>query len=666
MTSFRVRSRWVPELGTGSLALVVYCIPLVLDRALIYESSDLRGFVINMLRSRDSGQFILGATGDFSRSLGISNYPISLALDLPWLLATSVSSALSQVAFGATTCISIYVAVNVLGALAGVDVVIRRTAAFLLPLLMFLPGPVEWNGIARYAASFGWIVALMTCAVAMLFGMPRMSQWVARVGLFVIGCAVFLGNVTYLPFSVPTIGAAILYGCWSRRRTELLPFLGRSAALVAPVILAIPMFLGTYLFGVWAVPDVAVSENVDRTTSWSDLRPMLLLFPDLGNSPVIPGGIADSLIQVVALVILVISIRFAWTTNRLRLARIGLYTLVLQTGYSILYFVAARYFDREAGLSPKYTEILAYPIWILLICNLVLAPRVLRGAKIMKMASSIPIVIMLLWCAQWTVRNFNDSAPSQYPIRVSSTSLRLQELVREDHSRGSFSRTILIQERFSPERDLEGHRIRRANNFTETFYMELSYLKIPVLNAYSHMISPRAFAETNDLFGDGRPSWRQYSLYDRANVAAMPPLGIRYVLSEVPLDDPGLELLSAENYLVFGLDPSPKPAFLYRVALPDPISNTIIDYSLTGKGLRIEAAPTRPTSVIVPVEYSRCLTLRDLQPDSNVTMKRSLDGLVELRFDGIGAVELRYQNSLFQIRNCRIRDYLDFRTERTP
>ena len=653
------------EILTAGLAAFIYAIPLHISKAYLFEVTDLRNFMINVVRSRDAGAFVIGASGDVTRSLGISNYPIALFLDVPWLLATSVPPHLSQVMFGVTTCISLYVAVNVLGHLGKVAVPTRQIAGFALPILMLLPGPVEWNAVTRYTASFGWTVATFTIALAIFIRRSHTFGWKSSIQTFVLGCLIFWANMSYLPMTLPASLLAICFG-WIELRHSigLGRYLRHAASLLVPAILMLPLFIGIYLFGVWAIPEVAVQENIDKFTSWSDLGSHLLLFPGLGGSPLSIFFIHGYWLRAAMTIILIVSIWIGHQQKKSRLARLGTWSLVSLSVYTIAYFLVARFTNREIGLDPKYVEIVAYPIWILLIADLFLvtktsAPRITR-----RIAAALPIVLMLFWGTQWAIRNTDTRFQSpEYPVRLSNTSLQLEKLVATDQESGIFSRVIIVQEQQSEERAAEGLRIRRSTNFTETFFLELSYLNVPILNAYSHLISPRTFAKTNELFGDGRPSWRQYSLYDQVEVSALVPFGIKYVLSEVAIIDPGLELLSADQYLAIGLIPSESPAYLYRVTLPNTLRNPVVHYSLSGRGLRVKGKVGQPTSLTIPVEYSRCLSIQGESATSVGTLTKNSNYLVQLTVNGSFDFEIAYLNSLFQLKNCRILDYFDFRRE---
>jgi hypothetical protein len=346
------------------------------------------------------------------------------------------------------------------------------------------------------------------------------------------------------------------------------------------------------------------------------------------------------------------------------LSLFGLASIAIFLFHATAYGIAAIVLKRELGVDPHYTEIIAYPLWILLVTDLAMSTflHILRQRTMLTFL--LPIVLIAVWTGQWTIRNeYQRLAPPEYPIQLSSTTQYLTNLVTRDHLEGSFSRTIIIQAEYPADRGgEEEYRIRRAGNFTESFLFELNYARIPVLNAYTHMISPRAFEMTNRLFGDGRPAWRQFSSYDVANVDEMPGLGIRYVLSEVPLNTSGLRLISSDPYLSYGLFPAPDMAYLYEV-VDTRIDPRITEYSFEDDRMYVSVDSPTAATVTIPIEYSRCIRMTPLNTTSEVTMGPDENGLVTLSFIGKSEVVFDYNNSVFQVRNCRIRDYLDFRSE---
>ena len=653
------------EVGVAALAAAAFTTVFAISKSFILDNSDFKTFLLSAVHSREALQLLPGATADFQRSLGISEYPVSLLFDLPWLLAASVSATMLQIVFGVTTCMSLYIAVNVLGGYAGLAAPVRQVSGFTLPILMFLPGPIKWNSVATYTASFGWTVSTLTIALTLLVMSPRWSLK-ARVPLGVIcGGFVFWSNVSYLPMTLPPVLSATIFAIWARRHhSNRIATVTFAASMLVPALAVLPLFLGAYLFGVWAIPEIAIQENIDQILAWSDLPRFILPFPGLSNFPFLSQFVSGAWLQISAVVVLLISIRHAHHHGQRRTAQLAMYALGIFFTYTTTYFVAAKLLRREIGLTPSYIEIIAYPVWLLLIVSLIFAlttARIRVPANVLKV---VPIILIVFWGLQWVIRNNTvHLQPREYPILLSETTRELQQLTTEDRNQGVLSRVIILQEQFSSERLGEGFRIRRATDFSYSFLLELQGANVPVLNAYSHMISPHTFSLTNQLFSDGRPSWRQFSLYDEFNFEASTALGIRYVLSEYAIEDARLTPLSAHPFVAYRLFPTGRQAFLYKVSPQPETSDISLQYWFEKDRLRITASSTEPQTLLVPIEFSRCLTFNSqggAQPA--VTREESL-GLTNIEFVGDLNLIVRYENSMLQWQNCRIRDYLDFRRQ---
>ncbi len=653
------------EVGVAALAAAAYTTVFTISKSFIIDNSDFKTFLLSAVHAREAHQLLLGATADFQRSLGISEYPVSLLFDLPWLLATSVPVTMLQIVFGVSTCMSLYIAVNVLGGYAGLAAPVRQVAGFTLPILMFLPGPIKWNSVATYTASFGWTVSTLTIALILLVMSPRWSLK-ARVPLGAIcGGFVFWSNVAYLPMTLPPVLLATIFAIWARRhRNDRIATVTFAASMLVPALAVLPLFLGTYLFGVWAIPEVAVQENIDQILAWSELPRVLLPFPGLSNFPLLSRFVSGTWLQISAQAVLVVSIRHAYHHGQRRMAQLAMYALGIFFTYTTTYFVAAKLLRREIGLTPSYIEVIAYPVWLLLTVSLIFALTTVRVRVPTNVLKVVPIILIVFWGLQWVIRNNTvHLQPREYPILLSETTRELQQLTTEDRNQGVLSRVIILQEQFSSERLGEGFRIRRATDFSYSFLLELQGTNVPVLNAYSHMISPHAFRITNQLFSDGRPSWRQFSLYDKFNPDAPSALGIRYVLSEYAIEDSRLTPLSAHPFLAYRLFPTGRQAFLYRITPQSETSDISLQYGFEKDRLRITASSTEPRSLVVPIEFSRCLTF-DSQDGAQPTVTREESlGLTNIEFVGDLNLIMRYENSVFQWKNCRIRDYLDFKKQ---
>lgn len=653
------------DVPVAALAAASYLLVFWISKSLITTNSDFRGFILSSLHSRDAEQFLPGATADFQRSLGISEYPVGLVFDWPWLLATSVPPEYFQSVFAGITCMSLYLAVNLLGARLEIPPFQRQIAGFILPILMFVPGPFMWNSIALYTASFGWTVSVLTIALVVMSRANQRTRAINSLLGLAAGTFVFWGNSSYLPMTLPTVLAGIGFCVWSQIAKESkVKCAAFGLAMLCSALFVLPLFIGTYLFGVWSIPDIAVQENIDSITSWSDVAWSMLLFPGLESLPFISNSAGVKLVRLLAMLLLLFSILQTWRSGRHRLATLGLISFGSFEVYAILYSVTAKLLSREMGLDPSYLEIIGYPLWLLLVVNRIIEFRKFHGMFPDAVLGALPVIIILIWGLQWTFQNYSVRAqPAEYPILQSDTTRELISLTSEDLSEGDFSRVIILQNQFPDERATEGFRIRRASDFSYSFVLELQAANVPVLNAYSHMISPRAFTLTNELFTDGRPTWRQFSLYDKPNVDKMSDMGIRYVLSEVQVTDSQLKLISAKPFKAYGLFPTDKSAYLYEVVKRESHSQPILRYEFEGDEILISGFSSKRKSVSIPIEFSRCLTLSNPSGTSIPNIERGNYGLVNLTFQGDLDVRLRYENSIFQWRNCRILDYLDFRRQ---
>ena len=655
------------EILVATLAATSYLLTFWISRSLITSNTDLRGFILSSLHSYEAQQFLPGATADFQRSLGISENPVGLIFDWPWLLAFSVPVEYFQAVFAGITCMSLYLAVNVLGVRLNVPSLQRQIAGFVLPILMFIPGPVKWNTVAVYTASFGWTVSTLTISLVLMSSAHRRTRIINILVGFAAGMFTFWANISYLPMTLPTILIGAGFILWRTfDRIPIRQFVTFAAALLSAALLVLPLFVGVYLYGVWAIPEIAVQENIDTISSWSDVVRTLILFPGLDKLPLFSSWLGSPTPRIVAVLMLLLAIRHSWKSGQRSSAVLGLVALGVFVVYALAYSISAWFLSREIGLTPSYVEIVAYPIWLLLMVNFVLGSRRFQREVPQAILRVLPIVIILMWGAQWVARNHSlRSESAEYPVIRSETTRRLSSLMSEALSEGDFPRVIILQDQFPEDRAPEGFRIRRASDFSYSFLLELQAANIPVLNAYSHMISPRTFSLTNELFTDGRPTWRQFSLYDKPNVDRMSDFGVRYVLSEFQVFDSRLKLISVEPFKAYGLYPTEKSAYLYEVVNQEGDSQAVLKYEFEEDELLISGFSSKRRSISIPIEFSRCLTLSNTNGTSIPNMKRGNHGLVNFTFQGNLDVRLRYENSIFQWRNCRILDYLDFRRQQS-
>jgi len=625
-------------------------------------STDLKMYLLGFERWRDNGQFFPSATGDFARSLGVSEYPGGLLFNVPWLIATAVPESMTIIVYGTVISISLYAVAISLGRRLSAPPVARQIAGFMMPLALLLPGPLMLNSVGRYDPSFLWGIVTVAAALLTVSSAHRFNVY-SLIGLnFSAGMFVFWSNVQFYPVVLPIVLLGCFVMIW---RTRHLPILGKvtaaSALCLTPALISGQLFLGTYLFSVWRIPDQAVAENIDSPISLLRLAGFILPFPGLESY--MPGinATASYLLRLATLAGILFASSVCYKQGKKHLACSAVIGVILIASYSLLYFLSIRFFNLEIGLDPSYVQVFAYPIWILLLLTAILSNQSSLYLTRLLDTPLIPLAIIMLWVGQWGIRNFDTRHfEYEYPIRISQTSQILHSLTETDRRSGHLTRAIIIQSQFPEQRNLEGFRIRRSSDFSETLLMELTALRIPVLNAYTHMISPITFSMTNQLFGDGRPSWRQFSLYDKPNIDAMSALGVKYILSEDPITDSRANLLHVEPFKINGTFPTGGMTYLYAVMDSAWANQSSVTYDLRGSTLRVVGSLQPDSSLLLPIEFSKCIQVRSNITDSFPTISPSDRGLLQV--DAYGRIDftLTYSNSMLKIPNCRVEDYISF------
>jgi hypothetical protein len=640
--------------------LAVTAILAVNDQFLI--STDLKMYLLGFERWRDNGQFFPSATGDFARSLGVSEYPGGLLFNVPWLIATAVPESMTIIVYGTVISLSLYAVVVALGRRLSAPPVARQIAGFMMPLALLLPGPLMLNSVGRYDPSFLWGIVTVAAALLTVSSAHRLNVY-SLIGLnFSAGMFVFWSNVQFYPVVLPIVLLGCVVMIWHTRHLPILGKVTAAAALcLTPALISGQLFLGTYLFSVWRIPDQAVAENIDSPISLLRLAGFILPFPGLESF--LPGinATASYLFRTATLAGILFASTVCYKQGKKHLTCSAIIGVILIASYSLLYFLSIRFFNLEIGLDPSYVQVFVYPIWILLLLTATLSSH--SNLYLTRLLNSplVPLAIIILWVGQWGIRNFDTRHfEDEYPIRVSQTSQILHSLTETDRRSGHLTRAIIIQSQFPEQRKSEGFRIRRSSDFSETLLMELTALRIPVLNAYTHMISPIAFSMTNQLFGDGRPSWRQFSLYDKPNIDAMSALGVKYILSEDPITDSRANLLHVEPFRINGTFQAGGMTYLYAVTDPAWSVRSPVTYVLRGSTLRVVGSLQPDSSLIIPIEFSKCIQVRNNVLSSIPAISPSDRGLLQVDAHGHIDFTLTYSNSMFSIPNCRIEDYLNF------
>ena len=648
------------KFAVAAFAISVYAIVFAVGNSnLLSYLNDFRMFALAMKRRHTVGGFAPGGTGDFSRSLGISDYPGSLLLDLPWAIASVVNEAWLEFAFGLTTCLALFSSVLWLMRCLRQNTTVSFLAAFCFPILMFIPSPVKWNDVAIYTASFGWVCSALTLWLALLITCTDRSRDQNFILGALVSSVVVWSQIVYMPLTIPPmVLAGVLYYCASRdsqKSAKIRVFLIASAL---PVLMALPLFAGYYFFGVSTIPDIAIPLNAYENRTIASTVSWILPFPDFELSAI--GLWASPLPGQVGLVLLLGGATTWHLRNGARLLGwMSFLALLVCTIYSMAYWLTITFLGREIGLDPDYIEILGYPIWIASIFG-GYGSRLMNFFRLSERTTLRGVLlIMLFWGGQWTVRNLEllESSP-QFPISVSATTTFLEKQIRTDLENGYFSRVLIAQSQDPPERRSESRDVRRPSKFSESFITELNSRNVPILNAYSHLISPSVFEATNNAFGDGRPNLRVFSTFDTPRTRYFKSFGITYLLSEFQIFDHELVLMRRDDVLIYGT--TPRTAFVYRFIDPD--TSRLFNSIQIGDGtLTVHHGTRVPARITVPIEFSHCLRAVWLSTRKPVSLAASSDGLVSYSPRPNSGVEFTYWNGLLSFQNCRLKDFFAYR-----
>jgi hypothetical protein len=104
------------------------------------------------------------------------------------------------------------------------------------------------------------------------------------------------------------------------------------------------------------------------------------------------------------------------------------------------------------------------------------------------------------------------------------------------------------------------------------------------------------------------------------------------------------------------------------VVVYEPLINNLVKASnskltLKGGDLRIEANSPGKSMLILPLEFSNCITFKSNDPKSGFIDAFRVDGILSgLRFDGFLDVTAELRYGVFTNNDCRLKDLDDYKT----
>jgi hypothetical protein len=646
----------------------------------------------------------LGTLYAFNPLLSPSLLPIALLGD------GGLGVWLSFMICAALLFVSAYVLGRALGLSRGVCVV----AAWALPILSLPYQPwinlyltFNLNPLAGDTVSFAMLgIALLA------HGYAKPYVYVAALGLALVVVWLFLANPFWILLVIPTaipIGIGIIASHWRCPN-----FLYRTAWLLLPSITFAGLAGGPYLVGLFA--DTAASFFRTELTSTVAHSWRLCTVATAWGTGLDPIGASWVGLAASGLALAI------WRGGgSVRVAALSVVaTLVFLVGYCIAYFATAVW----ALPMPIYFEFFLWPFYALFAAYAIAEAAAAIANVLGGIRYKEPFQIWLAGIGQARWRYVGPPAAFGaaagltfvlHPFNVPSDLYRrpvetpIARVLRDNGSiapdtdfRGSVATLAGFGGPAGPPTDWL-HLLLEAN---ESFLKFGNTDRVPYLwrynlatvEGYSQNIEPAMYAVTTRLLdrpGDGQ--LRSVTFVSRPDLPLLQSLGVRYLITDFTVPPPARrvaqQVMPSLSHFAYELpDPnygnySPTVVVSARTAtdvllrLADPkfdFRSTVILNSSIGRplvladdsrltvirgGWRVRAQSKAMSLALLPVQFSRCLTLSERQDGSGkvITMERANLTSTALIFEGKIDVTLALEVSPFVAPYCRIRDAQDMK-----
>jgi len=207
---------------------------------------------------------------------------------------------------------------------------------------------------------------------------------------------------------------------------------------------------------------------------------------------------------------------------------------------------------------------------------------------------------------------------------------------------------------------------------------------IPTVLQYNQIMSPayyyiatRAFAEPRDQ------RIRSLLMMSRADPKWLRIMGVRYVLSETPLEVPGLRMIKSypvaatpshplrlyevEGWRPFSLLPDATESLLPEEMKSEtdhgvaPDAATEAQVKIEDSGIKIDKRTTTPILMALPIMYSHCFSVLEPSDKGNVNLFPAYGSILGISLSKPGKYWLQYRNGPFDNPWCRLSDWWDAR-----
>ena len=235
-----------------------------------------------------------------------------------------------------------------------------------------------------------------------------------------------------------------------------------------------------------------------------------------------------------------------------------------------------------------------------------------------------------------------------------------------------------------------------------TDFEALFFARIPALNDISHLVTPLSFDfYEHYLFDPKTTQIRNHYKFATRSSAIYSLLGVKYIRTDslnslqadfggdnaepplkfsandflIPLKNTNLGNYSpTKSYVAESLDETFETmdrsdfSLTSDVVVYEPLINNLVKASnskltLKGGDLRIEASSPGKSMLILPLEFSNCITFKSNDPKSGFIDAFRVDGILSgLLFNGFLDVTAELRYGVFTNNGCRLKDLDDYKT----
>jgi len=498
-----------------------------------------------------SGQLYGSLARDFRSALGLWSAPSLLVTDFATLLAMIPDGRTNEAAFGAASNLALFIAGYALARSFGCSPMTSSCSGVGLAFVTFMPSPLIWSRVALQG-NYVLIIAGVSIAFSGIVAhlrVPSAEKRMRRDAAALVALIVAICSYSYFSLVVlPTwliLGVSLLLASRTGEYQLTPPAVRWLAGLV--LVACMCMSIYTLIANSASISSTLYAQGVALDVV--DKRPWF--FDDV--YPIrIPGTSVSVYGLLIALVVIGLSIlqSILGDSSAKLLGRTSLVSIALTIIYSLTHFGGVVK-GRELGPSPGYVALLLFPLWTATLASgvklaLRFANRYGRPAASQVSEKDHPptrshrritstgllITSLFFWLAVWMVDNAAlRNSSTFYPVQPS-------EATRFIHSRqlqfgtDTFRGRAMLLQREDSARDETRNNLLYPTPFTKKLRDELVELRVPVLNAYSHLLTPRFVEATSRWFANSRPFVRQWTSFETFNPKLARMLGISYLVTE--------------------------------------------------------------------------------------------------------------------------------------